>query len=235
MMKDLLEHNFISHYKLTASVTVSVVSTTDINFDLTDDDDLVYPSGKGVAKYSNPSCKEVNIINYEAFFKKLPQSFQDHKNNCDLIVYTSDNQCFLLNELTDTGKKKGKKRAHAIKQMLQSLQHISEVSEIRSFITNFQQKRCCYFNKKSQSPSVKISAPATFGKLNDIAPHGFKMSNSGIESLGFELWEFSGSQTYLLEDTPFSLKSIAEQLNKLSTKEVKELTEIISLKSNITN
>jgi len=197
MMKNLLEHNFISHYGLAASVIVDVVSTTDADFDLNDDAVLVYRSGTGIAKYSNPRRKEVNIINYETFFKSLPQSFQDNKNNCDLIVYTSDNQYFLLNELTEKGKKKGKKRTLAIEQMLQVLREISDVSEIKLFIEQHSVKQCCYFNKKTQSPSNKITAPATFGRLSDIAPHGFEMSNSEIESLGFELWEFSGSQVYL--------------------------------------
>ena len=198
MMKNLLEHNFISHYGLTASVIVNVVSTTDVDFDLNDDDVLVYRSGTGIAKYSNPSHKEVNVINYETFFKSLPQPFQDDKNNCDLIVFTSDNQYFLLNELTDRGKKKGKKRTHAIEQMLQVLREISDVPEIKLFIEQHSVKQCCYFNKKTQSPSIKITAPAIFGRLSDIAPHGFEMSNSEIESLGFELWEFAGSQVYLI-------------------------------------
>ena len=107
-MKNLLEHNFISHYGLATNVSVNVVSTTDVKFDLKDDLILVYPSGAGTAKYSNPNLKEVNIVNYESFFKSLPQTFQDKKCNCDLIVYTSDNQYFLLNELTKTGKKKRK-------------------------------------------------------------------------------------------------------------------------------
>jgi len=198
IMKNLLEHNFINHYGLIANVFVDVVSTTDADFDLKDDTVLVYPSGAGIAKYSNPSKKEVNIINYEHFIDSLPTAFQQGRKKCDLIVYTSDLSYFILNELTKTGKNKSRKRTHAIEQMLQTIRDISDVIEIKSFIEKRSIKQCCYFNKKPQSPSIKISAPTTFSKLTEIAPHGFKMSNPTIESFGFELWEFSSSQTYLL-------------------------------------
>ena len=87
---------------------------------------------------------------------------------------------------------------HAVEQMQQVLRDISDVIEIKLFIGQYSIKKCCYFNKKPQSPSIRISAPTSFSKLSYIAPHGFKMSNLNIESLGFELWEFSGNQTYLL-------------------------------------
>ena len=200
IMKNLLERNFTSHYELFANVSVRIVSTINAKFDLKDDAVLVYPDGTGIAKYCNPNLTEVNVINYEFFFKSLPHSFQKNKNNCDLIVYTSDNQFFLLNELTKTGKSNNsKKRKHAIKQMHHTLQEIIDVAEIKLFIDKFPNRQCCYFNKKTQSPSFKINAPTTFGKISEIAPHGFKMSNPDIESLGFELWEFSGNQTYLLD------------------------------------
>jgi len=197
-MKNLLEHHFISHYGLTACVAVDVVSTTDAEFDLKDDAVLVYPFGAGLAKYSNPNHKEVNVINYEHFINTLPTIFQQGRKKCDLIVYTSDLSHFILNELTKTGKNKSRKRMHAVEQMQQVLRDISDVVEIKLFIDQYSIKKCCYFNKKSQSPSIRISAPTSFSKLSYIAPHGFKMSNLNIESLGFELWEFSGNQTYLL-------------------------------------
>ncbi|GHS93694.1 hypothetical protein FACS1894207_0560 [Bacteroidia bacterium] len=84
----------------------------------------------------------MNIINYENFFKSLPQPFQ--QNNAT--------------------------------------------------------KQCCYFNKKVQSPSTKINTPTAFSKLSEVVPHGSKMSNSTIESYDFELWEFSGNETYLFKD-----------------------------------
>ncbi len=202
MMKNLLEHDFIAHHKLTTKtkVTVNVAPTKDTDFDLKDDATIVYPSGSGIAKYHNPNSKEVKVINYESFFKSLPQSFQNNKDNCDLIIYTSDFSHFILNELTDKGKKKGKKRTHAVAQMLQVLRDICAVPAISSFIGQYTIKRCCYFNKKAQAPSNKINATTTFNRLSTIAPNGFQMStNSSIAALGFELWEFSGNQTYLLQ------------------------------------
>ncbi len=197
MMKNLLENDFIAHYKLAVNVTVNIVSTTDISFELKDDTTLVYPSGAGIAKYSNTAEKEVNVINYETFFKSLSSCFQQGKKNCDLIVYTTDFSHFLLNELTSTNKKKGRKRTHSIEQMLQVLKEIWAVPSIKCFINSYSVKRCCYFNKKVQAPAIQIKAAQSFGRLRDIKC-GFKMPVPDIESFGFEMWEFSGNQTYQL-------------------------------------
>ncbi|MDR3244951.1 MAG: hypothetical protein LBT50_00790 [Prevotellaceae bacterium] len=148
-MKNLLGKNFVSHYELTASITVNVVSTSDKQFDLKDDDALVYPFGNGIAKYENPTRKEVNVINYESFLKSLPQSFQQSKKNCDLIVYTTDKQYFLLNELTNTSKNKSKKQEKAILQMLQVLNDLLAVPSINEYIQQHKEKRCCFFNKNT--------------------------------------------------------------------------------------
>jgi len=48
-------------------------------------------------------------------------------------------------------EKKGKKRTQAISQMLQTIQFLSAVTSIKSFINQHFVKRCCYFNKKYQS------------------------------------------------------------------------------------
>jgi len=126
--------------------------------------------------------------------------FLQNKQNCDLIVYTSDNQYFLLNELTETNKGKGKKEAKAISQMLSVLQIIFAVPVISQFIQQHFIKQCCFFNKKAQSPK-HINATDAFNRLLAFSAYGFRMKNSDIESFGFELWEFSGNQTYLLLNT----------------------------------
>jgi hypothetical protein len=204
MMKNLLEKDFVSHYSLSKYTPVNTISTTDDTFDLVDDAKLLYPFDKGIAKYDNPNKKEVNIINYETFFKSLPYLFQQGKKNCDLIVYTSDKQHFLLNELTDTNKGKGSKRTHAIKQMQQVLQDLSSVAKINSFIQAHSIKRCCYFNKKAQRPSNSIRAIDAFSRQPEIPKHGSKMLtnveiDSFLSTLEFELWEYSGNQTYSLK------------------------------------
>jgi hypothetical protein len=151
-MKNLLEKDFISHYTLSANPSVNVVSTSNTTFDLKDDTTMLYPSGSGIAKYDNPNIKEVNVVHYELFFKSLPQPFQQNKKNCDLFVYTSDNQYFLLNELTNTNKGKSKKETKAISQMLQVLQIILEVPAIAKFLQQYLKKQCCFFNKHAPVP-----------------------------------------------------------------------------------
>lgn len=209
MIKSLLEHNFVSHYRLSASVSVNVVSTNDANFDLKDDTVLVYPAGAGSAKFSNPAHKEVNIINYESFVNSLPVNFQQGREKCDLITYTSNFSHFILNELTNTnpryipdfnltdGTPRIGKRNKAISQLRHSLSDISDVPDIETFIKRHSTKHCCFFNKQAHAPTG-INAIVAFGRLNSLSPNGYRMPNPDIESFGFELWEFSGSQTYIL-------------------------------------
>jgi hypothetical protein len=210
-MKNLLEHDFVSHYELTASVTVNVVSTTDTDFDLIDDEKLICPSGQGTAKYNNSSHKEVNVIGYDDFITSLPYSFQKGKERCDLIVYTSDSSYFILNELTKTqpqhvpdftlanGIPRIGKRNKAISQLKQTLEDISAVPQINSFIKQCTTKHCCFFNKPPTAPT-EINAPTAFNRLFAISPNGIHTPNPDIEKWGFEFWEFCDNQTYLLKD-----------------------------------
>ncbi len=235
MIKNLLENDFISHYRLSARVTVNIVSTTDADFDLIDDLTLKYPSGDGIAKYSNPNRKEVNIINYESFINSMPLAFRTGRENCDLIVYTSDFSCFLLNELTDTepqyipdfallsGTPRIGKRNKAISQLIKTLNDISDVATIKSFIDKYLTKHCCFFNKKAHAP-YGITATIAFSRLSTLSSNGFQMSNPVIEAFGFELWEFSGTQTYLLQR---DLKSFAKQISQLPASDVNKLLGVI--------
>jgi hypothetical protein len=221
-MKNLLEHNFVSHYGLAKNDTVNVVSTTDTAFDLIDDKKLVCPSGQGAAKYNNPSCKEVNVISYDNFITSLPHSFQKEKERCDLIVYTSDSSHFILNELTETqlkyecdrkladGTIKIGKENKAISQLARTLKDISDVPKINSFIKKCTTKHCCFFNKLPTSPK-DINATDAFNRLSSISPNGIKISNPDIEAFGFEFWKFRDNQTYLLKDESSKVKTIFEQ------------------------
>ncbi|MDR1370045.1 MAG: hypothetical protein LBJ72_07985 [Dysgonamonadaceae bacterium] len=53
------------------------------------------------------------------------------------------------------------------------------------------------FNKQDHAPTG-ITATIAFNRLSTLALRGFKLSNPDIEFYGFELWEFSGSQFYLI-------------------------------------
>jgi hypothetical protein len=204
-MKNLLEQNFISHYGLHTGITVDVVTTTDAEFELKDDAQLVHPSGQGIAKYKNKNQKEVSVINYEMCLKALPQPFQQNKENCDLIVYTSDKTYFFLNELTDTnpvyiypytntkGHRPGKEQK-ARNQLRQTIEILIKVPAISQYINLCTMKYCCFFNKQTYTPQ-SINALQAFNKLNSQMTNGFNLSDSDIESFGFEFWVYSGNQT----------------------------------------
>jgi hypothetical protein len=204
MMKNLLEQDFISHYGLGINVTANVVATSVVEFDLNDDSQLVYQPGQGIAKYKNTTKKTVNVINYETYFKSLPSPFQQNKENCDLIVFTSDNTCFLLNELTDTapdytlpftnthGRNIGKEQK-ARSQLRQTIEILINVSAISQYINSYTVKRCCFFNKQSYIPQ-SINALQAFNRLNSQMPCGFNLSDQHIDALGFDFWVYSGNQ-----------------------------------------
>ncbi|GEM_PF-39185 len=204
MMDGLLKNDFIAHYSLGKCSVYSKI-TTDNYFDLIDDLTIIHPAGTGIAKYKNTSHKEVKVINYELFIDSLSPVFKKGREKCDLIAYTTDCSDFILNELTDTdpkyipdfalanGAPRIGKRNKAIAQLNKSLTDISNVPSILYFLNKYRKKRCCFFNKKINSPHGIIATTA-FNRLSTLSTNGYKISNPIIESYGFELWEFSGNQ-----------------------------------------
>ncbi|GAP71968.1 hypothetical protein SAMD00024442_21_9 [Candidatus Symbiothrix dinenymphae] len=209
-MKKLLEQDFTYHYNKNKENPVTVVvlqqTTREIYFELIDDDIIVYHTD-GIAKYENQIEQNVYLINYENFINSLPPRVKNNfKEVCDLIVYTD--KCFLLNELTDTHCDYiPKKRIKAQSQLLQTLHDLMAVEHIQRFINSHFIRHCCFFNKQTFAPSSpliingrkeKLSVTNVFNKQNTYS-NGLQIPNSYIEALGFEYWEFSGSQTYLLK------------------------------------
>lgn len=208
-MEALLRNDFTSHYGAHPSTGITSNRTNALYFELKDDPTLIYDvEGQGVAKYENSNAYDIVVINYELFVCSLPPAFLQSREMCDLITYSNNNKYFLLNELTDTLPKytvpylnsKGSqigKRAKAISQLSNSLNDLMIVKNIKAFIESYSVKQCCFFNKQSMSPPA-ITATTAFNRINTIATNGFKMTHSAIELLGFELYEYSGSQTYKL-------------------------------------
>jgi hypothetical protein len=236
IMVHLLKNDFTAHYNLpTSTINDIAINTNEIYFELEDSQDrntvLYTEVGKGTAKYSNPNKRLMTIINYDKFFTSLSHKFQKGKKRCDLIVYSNDKKYFLLNELKNRSPRDDVRQG-AIKQLTESLKVITSVKSIYDFINEYNIKQCCIFNKQPDTEtSEEINAVNTFNRQNKIDIAVVSML-SPIKSLGlkFELLAFSDNQIYLLEDKLTGLKAIAGQLTKLSTKEVKELTEILQSK-----
>jgi hypothetical protein len=210
-METLLRNDFTAHYGLPISATANIsISTTAQYFEIEDDENretqLHFTVGSGMATYRNINSYTAIIINYDKFITGLPHAFQQRKDRCDLIVYTTNQRYFLLNELTDTLPKyvqpymnnKGLqvgKMSKATNQFIESLTTLMNVLSIAAFVNTHSSRHCCFFNKQSTSPS-NITATIAFGRLNTITTNGLKMSNPAIEAFGFEFWEFSGNQVY---------------------------------------
>ena len=209
-MENLLRNNYTVHYGLAECTSGNITANTNISyFELNDDTKIIYKNkDSGVAKYNNPKLKTITAINYENFVKLLHNRFKNGRNVCDLIVVSDDKEYFLLNELTDTlikyvnpyqnskGVQIGK-RTKAKKQLSKTLDDLLNVPDISAEIKKYQQKRCCFFNKKSMAPNI-IEATKAFGRINRITSEGFNMSNTDIESKGFQYYEYSGEHIFTI-------------------------------------
>jgi hypothetical protein len=200
-METKLKQDFTRHFGLLISTTPNIrLQTSAPYFEIEDDTNrqtqLHFIVGRGMAAYKNPRNYVVEIINYDLFITSLPQNFQQGKKRCDLIVYTTNNKHFLLNELKDRIPKI-KVRNKSIEQLKQSLELIMQVHSISAFADAFENKKCCFFNKQSMAPKP-INATGAFNRINAIAINGIKTANKVINSYGFELFEYSGGQAYNL-------------------------------------
>lgn len=212
-MNTLLLSDFIVHHALMAPGASASFKETSVNyFVLKDDATLIYYNvNDGIAPHKNDSTLQVRVINYEAFHNTLPHNFRQGKKICDLIVYTSQvNNYFSLNELTDTvaervvpfvdlgGNQFQGKRNKAMEQLRNTLTLLNVVPEINAFMSKYTVRRCCFFNKPATppvTPTVTITAPTSFGRINTLTEEGFEMSYNAINSLGFELYEYSGGKS----------------------------------------
>lgn len=200
-MEARLRNDFTSYYGLAVSVTPNISLATNAKYFEIEDDahgetQLHFVAGNGMAIYRNPNSYNISIINYDKFVTGLPQAFQQGKKRCDLVVHSDNNEYFLLNELKDRNPK-GSFRSKATTQLLVSLTLIMAVPTISAFANGHGVRQCCCFNKQSIAPAI-ISATTAFNRVSTISTNGFKMSNPSIESFGFELYEYSGTQSYTM-------------------------------------
>lgn len=198
-MEILLRNDFTAHYGLLVSETADIsISTNDVYFEVEDDANREIQIhalvGTGMAAYRNVNRYDVTIINYDKFITGLPNVFQNGIKRCDLIIHTANRNYFLLNELKDR-KPKSKVRSKSISQLLVSLTTIMDVPAISTFVNLHAVKQCCFFNRQSMAPPL-ITATTAFNRLSTTVTSGLQMSNPSIEALGFEFWEYSGSQVY---------------------------------------
>jgi hypothetical protein len=200
-METLLKQDFTTHYSLPISSINNISKQTNAKyFEIEDDpnrETQIYNSpNNGTAIYRNPDQKVVNVINYDKFITSLDANFQKGRKRCDLIVYTKNSlDYFLLNELKDANPNKGRKKAKS--QLVASLIDLMSVSSIKHFADSFNEKRCCFFNKRIIAPQP-ITAVTAFGRVNNVSLSGLIMANSDIESYGFSLYEYSGGQIFTL-------------------------------------
>jgi hypothetical protein len=206
MMEDLLRFDFTTHYGLPNCTETNfslVTSETYFEIDDTDSKNIVIQTSAnfGMAKVANPNRRELLIINYDKFVSSLPYSFHEKRKRCDIIISDNADYVFVLGELKDrdisNSKKSSRVRKAAREQLYQSLVTLLTVPSIQNLVNDVNIRRCCYFNKQSNAPSL-IKAVIAFNRLPNAFLDGFQMENPEMESQNFEFWEYTGNQTLQL-------------------------------------
>jgi hypothetical protein len=200
-MENILRNDFITHYGLQACTETNLTLRTDKPYFEIEDTvareiEIHTVKGQGMARFSNPSQLTITITNYDKFITCLPNSFQNRKKRCDIIVVDEGDRYFVLGEIKDSPNVKNHRKT-ARKQLLDSLTTLVAVPNISELINGKTVKRCCYFNKQPNSPAI-LSAVSAFNRLSTLFPDGFKMNHTEIELQNFEFWEYLGEQTLTL-------------------------------------
>ena len=159
--------------------------------------DWLIENSHGTATYENPLQKEVMVLNYGEFVNSIRMP---HQKQCDFILSTNDNSCFILSELK-IAKKIARMRNHrskAKKQLLQTLYDLSNQPHLWTVITSAHIKQCSLFHQRPSVPAtLTIKAPTSFHRRDLIQPEsGEKKMNPAIEAYGFEYWEYTSNQHY---------------------------------------
>lgn len=199
-MEVLLRDNFTAHYGLPVCTEPNlVIQTNERYFELEDivaTGIVLYTNiDAGTARFSNPNSLVVTIANYDRFMTSLPNHFQRGRDRCDIIV-CDDARSLILGELKDSLNIKNH-RKKAKRQLLDSLTTLMAVPQFLALANNKIVRKCCYFNKRANSPSI-ITATTAFNRPSTIFRGGFQMSHPAIEGHNFEFWEYLGEQTLIL-------------------------------------
>lgn len=197
-MSNILNIDFVDYHNFTYSPLGIEQNENSLLFEIDDVNRSLIVNksiSNGMAKYENPNQKNVRILDYDGFLSSLPSSFNNGKKRCDVILHTTNDYAyFLLNELKDRIPKTTV-RSGAKKQLEHTLTELFNVPTISAYITNFQNKVCCYCNRQPVAP-LGINAIGAFNRLSTIAPNGIQLSAPNIEAFGFIFMEYKGAQTF---------------------------------------
>ncbi|MCC5944570.1 MAG: hypothetical protein JJT94_06510 [Bernardetiaceae bacterium] len=199
-MEDLLRNDFTAHYGIPVCTEPNlVIQTSETYFEIEDtttkEITLHRTDGEGMARFSNPNSLVITIANYDKFVTSLPIHFQNGRKRCDIIV-CDDERNLIFGEIKDSPNIK-QHRKKAKKQLYESLTTLLAVPQFLALSNNKIVKRCCYFNKQTNSPAI-LTATTAFNRLSTIFQDGFQMSHPGIEGHNFEFWEYLGGHTFTL-------------------------------------
>lgn len=215
-VKSLFEHDFVSHYGITATVVADEYHVDNRLFELEDkDDNPVVGYGAGKVRFSNVAGG-MDVFAYERFINSTERTFQEGLSRCDyLLTSSSPNYLVCLLELTSAkgsivglfARKQNLPHGKIAKvetQLCISLQKMLEVPSIAADFANRQHKICltAYRIFRTDNPKERIKRPNSRYRLieeRETNEHGARVSAPDIERLGFLYYRIAHGDTFRIQ------------------------------------
>lgn len=227
-MKSLIETYFEAFYHLHNNVSINNRSTTNGEFDLDDTKkpDFIVEYHNGFASFVNKENHVIQVLDYEGYIKSFENcpSFANHRLRCDFIIEDKANQAIILCEVTSTkygvsgmlkpilNKNKdtvlfaGGKFEKVEDQLLDSLQTLENVPQIREYFNSFLERVCLCSYKLYRDNRVPIQIQRSIDAFNryleieerETGENGAILISEQINKRGFVYKRISHNYSYAI-------------------------------------
>lgn len=224
-MKNLLENDLPAFYGVGRRCTCDENTTSLSEFDLTEDDtQFVVDYKKGYASFCGNSFN-LSVVNYDTYISKFNGTkIADGRRRCDFIMTDTDaDSIIVLWEVTSSlggienlsrpikkPKKdgttmvafpKGKYQKVEL-QLYQSLETLTNVPSISSYINNKKRKVCLmsYLIKKTENNAVNAFNRNRMMEAEEAGENGAQINCPQIEQFGFDYYRISHAYSFRIDN-----------------------------------
>lgn len=224
-MKNLLENDLPAFYGVGRRCTCDENTTSLSEFDLTEDDtQFVVDYKKGYASFCGNSFN-LSVVNYDTYISKFNGTkIADGRRRCDFIMTDTDaDSIIVLCEVTSSlggienlsrpikkPKKdgttmvafpKGKYQKVEL-QLYQSLETLTNVPSILSYINNKKRKVCLmsYLIKKTENNAVNAFNRNRMMEAEEAGENGAQINCPQIEQFGFDYYRISHAYSFRIDN-----------------------------------
>ena len=231
-MKNLLENDLPEFYGVGRRCICDENTTSLSEFDLTEDDtQFVVGYKKGYASFcGNPF--NLSVVNYDTYIGRYTGTkISDGKRRCDFILTDTDtNNIILLCEVTSSiggmenlsrpiektqkdGTRtvvfpKGKYQKVEL-QFYQSLETLTEVPSISSYINKKKRKVCLmsYLIKRTENNAINAFNRNRLMEAEETGENGAQISCPQIEQFGFDYYRISHDYSFKIDNNLYTFIS----------------------------